>query len=66
MLEIHVCQECLCRNAHVLIIEYVPTSIVPEHVYAIAVLFILDFKPSEPRNALRHLSLRNAHHYKPT
>ena len=46
MLGIHVCQECLCPNAQVLSIEHVPTHIVPEHVYAIAILFILDLRPS--------------------
>ena len=39
-------QECLCPNAHVLTIEHFPTHIVPKHVYAIAILFILDLRPS--------------------
>ena len=47
MLRIHVCQECLCPNAHVLATEYVPTHIVPEHVHAIDILFILDLRPSK-------------------
>ena len=46
MLGIHVCQECLCPNAHVLTIEHVSVHIVPEHVSAIAILFILDLRPS--------------------
>ena len=39
-------QECLCPNAHVLTIEHVLNHIVPEHVYAIAILFILNLRPS--------------------
>ena len=46
MLGVHVCHECLCFNAHVLTIEHVPTHIVPDHVYAIAMLFILDLRSS--------------------
>ena len=42
---IHVCQENLCPNAHVLTIEHVLAHIVPEHVYAIAMLFSLDLRP---------------------
>ena len=43
---IHVCQESLCPNAHVLAIEHVLAHIVPEHVYAIAMLFSLDVRPN--------------------
>ena len=43
---IHVCRENLCPNAHVLTIEHVLAHIVPEHVYAIAMLFSLDLRPS--------------------
>ena len=46
MLGMHVCQECLCPHAHVLTIEHVLAHIVPEPVYAITILFILDLKPS--------------------
>ena len=41
-----MCQESLCPNAHVLTIEHVPAHIVPEHVYAIVMLFTLDLRPS--------------------
>ena len=41
-----MCQESLCPNAHVLTIEHVLAHIVPEHVYAIVMLFILDLRPS--------------------
>ena len=48
---IHVCQECLCPNSHVLTIEHVLVHIIPEHVCVIVILFILDVRP------------RNTHHY---
>ena len=73
----HVCQECLCpnahvltmglecfcRNAHVLTIEHVSAHIVPEPVYAIATLFILDLRPRNINYQMfRHLSLGISSH----
>ena len=43
---IDVCQERLCPNAHVLTPEHVLAHIVPEHVYAIVMLFSSDLRPS--------------------
>ena len=43
---IRVFQESICPNAHVLTIEHVLAHIVPEHVYAIVMLFSLDLRPS--------------------
>ena len=72
MLGIHVCQECLCPNAHelamgqeclspnayVLTIEHVSSHIIPEHVYAITILFILDLRPGNINcQMFRHLGL---------
>ena len=47
MLGMHVCQECLCPNAHVLTIEHVLMHIIiiPEHVNTIVMLYILDLRP---------------------
>ena len=47
---IDVCQERLCPNAHVLTTEHVLAGvlahIIPEHVYAIVMLFSSDLRPS--------------------
>ena len=47
-----MCDRNVCPNAHVS-----PTHIVPEHVYGIAIMFILEVRP---RNMFGHLGLRYA------
>ena len=55
---IHVCQECLCPNAHVLTIEHILVYIIPEHVCIIVILFSLDLRP---RNVFHYTRIKTEH-----
>ena len=58
------CQECLCADSHILTLEHVSARIVPEHVYAIPILFILYLRPRNINcQMFRHLGLGISSHH---